>query len=375
MSDYFLADDLSGALDAAAGFHGAGRPVTIALSPEAWPRGLPADGVVGVTTETRNMTPERARETIGHVLALGRERRARLLYKKIDSTLRGPVAAELAAVAAAMPDFRFLFAPANPRVGRVVRDGVLWVQGVPLAQTDFARDPASPINESSVRRLLGAAATERIVIPDTGTESDLAAAVAQMDGDGRPWIAVGSGALARVVGARHRGTLAAATLSAPSVTKGAILFVGGSAHPANRAQAQRLADAAGVPLHEVGVSDPQAAGAKARDSLRRAGAAALLVEARRTASTAALAAICAAARAAMEEGTVTRIFVTGGETAHALCGALGIATLEFVGEIEAGMSLSKGRGTGRTVAFAIKPGGFGDAQTWLRAWEALRAAG
>src|SRR5687767_4238023 len=102
MSDYFLADDLSGALDAAAAFHHAGRRVTIALNLHEWPMGS-SDEVVGITTETRNASATTAADALRAAIAEGKARGAQLLYKKIDSTLRGQVAAELAALVAALP--------------------------------------------------------------------------------------------------------------------------------------------------------------------------------------------------------------------------------------------------------------------------------
>src|SRR3954465_6392592 len=98
MSDYFLADDLSGALDAAAAFHQAGRQVTITLSLEGWPS-CGENEIVAYTTETRNAAPATAAAAVERAIARGRRDGGRLVYKKIDSTLRGPVAAELAALA------------------------------------------------------------------------------------------------------------------------------------------------------------------------------------------------------------------------------------------------------------------------------------
>src|SRR5687768_15454615 len=80
MSDYFLADDLSGAFDAAAAFHNAGRRVQIALSAREWPDTSP-DDILGITTETRNSNGSAAAEIVRNVVAQARERGARLIYK------------------------------------------------------------------------------------------------------------------------------------------------------------------------------------------------------------------------------------------------------------------------------------------------------
>jgi uncharacterized protein YgbK (DUF1537 family) len=147
MKDFFLADDLSGALDAAAAFHDIGRKVRVVLNADTWSL-RDDDDVVAVTTETRNAAPVDAAAAVTRAITRGQGQGARLVYKKIDSTMRGPVAAELHALATALPDVRILFTPANPRVGRTVRDGVLHVHGVPVAETEFARDPVSPVRES-----------------------------------------------------------------------------------------------------------------------------------------------------------------------------------------------------------------------------------
>src|SRR3954468_486654 len=153
MSDYFVADDLSGALDAAAAFHRAGWQVKIALSPAAW-TDLAENEIIGFTTETRNASPDIAAATFRKVITEAQARGARLRYKKIDSTLRGPVAAEVRALASALPDAAILFAPANPKAGRTVRNGELLVRGIPVTKTEFAQDPLSPVRESVIHRLL-----------------------------------------------------------------------------------------------------------------------------------------------------------------------------------------------------------------------------
>jgi uncharacterized protein YgbK (DUF1537 family) len=372
MSDYFLADDLSGALDAAAAFHHAGRGVTIALSVDAWPD-VAADDVVGITTETRNAAPEVADRVVRAVLARAQVRGARLLYKKIDSTLRGPVAAELAALATAMPNAPLLFAPANPRVGRTVSDGVLLVHGVPVAETEFGRDPICPVRESSIRVLLGRAASSRVTIPDVTTDADLSAAVARMESVSGNWVGIGSGALARPIAARHvRSRAVQAVTVSPGIPAGPALMVCGSAHPRNREQAAMLARSRGVAVHELRLDAPSKAAAAAIADLRANRGAAILVEEQRHPDSAiVVAAIAAAAEQVLKATGLRRVFVTGGETAFALGQRLRVSTFTFGAEIEAGLSVSRAGHADGALLFAIKPGGFGDEQTWVRAWDAL----
>jgi uncharacterized protein YgbK (DUF1537 family) len=78
-----------------------------------------------------------------------------------------------------------------------------------------------------------------------------------------------------------------------------------------------------------------------------------------------------AAKRILETTRIARVFATGGETAFALCAALEITAFTYQAEIEPGLSLSRTRRRQGTLAFAIKPGGFGDDRTWVRAWDAL----
>jgi D-threonate/D-erythronate kinase len=373
MSDYFLADDLSGALDAAAAFHHVGRRVKIALSPEDWPQAH-SDEVVAITTETRNASPAAAASVVRAVVAEGNARGAQLLYKKIDSTLRGPVAAEVAALATALPDRAILFCPANPRVGRTVRDGILLVHGVPVAQTEFAHDPASPVRESSIREMLRESGMRNVIIADAQTEEDLTAAVTRMTALRRPWIAIGSGALARPVAALHSRQRIYPIVRNARPPRGPVLFVCGSVNRVNRDQAARLVKERGVPLLEVNPRELEPAVRAAVETIRASGAVALMMEATRTESRLALNAIVSIANAVMFETKVTRVFATGGETAFALCRTLKIPSLRFHDEIESGLILSIATGTSGAIWWAVKPGGFGDELTWVRGFDALQTA-
>jgi uncharacterized protein YgbK (DUF1537 family) len=344
--------------------------VKIVLSLEAWGEGGSDEDVVAITTETRNAPPADAAAAVVRAIDHGRARGGRLVYKKIDSTLRGPVAAELGALAAAMPQARILFAPANPAVGRTVRSGVLLVRGLPVAETEFGRDPVWPVKMSHIRTLLGDVAGGRLEVPDTETEQDLSAAVARMEAGGVPWVAVGSGALARPVAARDR-RVAPQVAASVAIAGQSVLMACGSAHQGNYEQARVLAETRGVPSHELAIDRPELARDAVANILRERGGATLMIEAQRRDSTRVVRVMADTVATLVASTGVGRVFVTGGETAFALCARLGISALTFLDEIEPGLSLSRGHAMHRPIALAIKPGGFGDAQTWVRAWDAL----
>lgn len=376
MSDYFLADDLSGALDAAAAFHRAGRVVRVPLDPADWTGTTPGE-VTGLSTETRNLPPAEAAAAVAAAIARGRDLGARLIYKKIDSTLRGPVAAELAAALGALPGTRLLFAPANPAVGRTVRNGVLLVHGRPVHETDFGRDPVSPVRESRLHALLANLPASSVEIPDTIDVGDLEQSVTDQAIRGGAWIAVGSGALARPVAEKLAadGTAPVTAGASPAPPPGPVLFLGGSAHALNRRQAARLWSARSVPLHEFSLSDSiEVLAAKIATSLRDRRAASVLVAPERGNSVLIRDRLAALACAALAATGTARVFATGGDTARALCVALGVRSLRFEAELEPGLAAASGESSAGPMLFAVKPGGFGDDETWLHAHAHLSAA-
>ena len=373
MNDYFLADDLSGALDAAAAFHRAGRVVCVPLDPADWTAAEPGE-ITGLSTETRNAPPAAAANAVAAAIARGRKLGARLIYKKIDSTLRGPVAAELAAVLGALPDTRLLFAPANPAVGRTVRDGMLLVHGRPVHETEFGSDPVSPVRESRLPALLAGLPEGQVDIPDTADTADLDRVVNDQMTRGGPWVAVGSGALARPVAAKLTSarTAPAVEKAPPTPARGPVLFLGGSAHALNRRQAARLWSTRNVPLHEFNLADSvDTFAAKVAASLRDRKAASVLVAPARGDSTLIRDRLTAVAAAALAATGTARVFATGGETARSLCVALGVRSLRFEAELEPGLAAASGEGPRGPLRLAVKPGGFGDDDTWLRAADYL----
>jgi 4-hydroxythreonine-4-phosphate dehydrogenase len=192
-----VADDLSGAVEVAAVL-GARR---IAL-------GHAAGDVIDL--DTRELPPDEAARRI-------RALDGRITFKKIDSLLRGNVAAELAALPGEL-----IVTPALPVEGRTVRDGILHVDGVPQPTP--------------------------IPVLDAETDEDLDAIVASAPPDAT---LVGSAGLAAALGRR----LCARTLPRPEPRGGALLVAVGTRSADE--QLARLA-ATGVPVVAARAALPRA---------------------------------------------------------------------------------------------------------------------
>jgi D-threonate/D-erythronate kinase len=375
------ADDLTGACDTGAPFAARGLGTLVIVSdgdgPPALPRETPA--VLVVDTESRTATGEEARaraRAVGSALKAGPPR---ILYKKVDSTLRGHVAAELDGMLDGSGLAVALLAPAFPAQRRTVADGCLRVDGRPAGETAVARDPAFPRTGASVLGLLAAGGVApvtavplatvrcgqdevgrrlhrfagtggRVLAADAETDADLSVlASAGLEG---PVLLAGSAGLAVALAARLPAGGLKEREAPPLRLRRPMLVVAGSAHPATRAQIGRLGR-----REDLDVLAPPASDGADDPARRRATAARL----------------AAAARARIERWRPGTLVLTGGETAIAVLKALGAGGLRLAGEIEPGVALGAlVGGPFAGLGLVTKAGGFGDAETLVRVWEAAR---
>jgi uncharacterized protein YgbK (DUF1537 family) len=258
-----VADDLTGATDAALQFAEQGWTTYLERGPlGAWSRPAVDVGraVVAVATGVRAAPGERATAAtaaaVSALMATGIDR----LFLKIDSTVRGSVAAQargaLSAWRADHPDSVAVVCPAFPAEGRTVVDARVLVHGVPVAQSAAAYDPVTPVTESRLDVLLPGAMraavpdVQRLLRPDAGssagrpellvvdatTDDDLARLAEALDLAGSRAVAVGSAGLAAALARRHRG----ATARARTTSSRRVLVVVSSVHPQARQQVERL---------------------------------------------------------------------------------------------------------------------------------------
>jgi uncharacterized protein YgbK (DUF1537 family) len=151
-----VADDLTGGNATGALFARRGlRTVTVSDVAHAR-RHAPAADVIVINTQTRHAARDVAAASVTR--SIDAVPGVRLVVKRVDTTLRGNVGAELEAALDAVrlrqPDARALFVPAFPAAGRTTVGGIHLVDGVPMAETEAAADPFSPVTTSRVAALL-----------------------------------------------------------------------------------------------------------------------------------------------------------------------------------------------------------------------------
>ncbi|NKB71678.1 MAG: 4-hydroxythreonine-4-phosphate dehydrogenase PdxA [Candidatus Latescibacteria bacterium] len=179
-----LADDLTGACDAGLQFVRAGYRAQVRLSLQGAP--IEPGQVLIWDTETRNSTPEEAVALLGAEVEKIDQFSPVIVYKKVDSTLRGPLGAELKTLLDTGGWPFCLLAPAWPQAGRQTLGGHQLVHGVPIGRSEMARDPGAAVGFSSIVDMLVAAGLKAVSLGLdllSGTAQELAVDIsAQVQG-------------------------------------------------------------------------------------------------------------------------------------------------------------------------------------------------
>ncbi len=389
-----IADDLSGAADCAAGF--AKRLSTeIVLDTETTSS---TAAVVAVDVDSRRLDPGAAAKANSAVLQQ-RQYANRGLYKKIDSTLRGNVASEIAALQALRG--LAIVAPAFPAMGRTTRDSVQLINGISVALSDVWRNEnllgtgnlleslsaeglrCMAINldtlrdETALSNALDQALRSNVqaLICDALTDTDLQRLARVTAPLYRQLFWVGSAGLAHHL-PEALGLPASGDINVKA--RAPVLTVVGSMSRHSQQQASTLAEHSGCFCLEIDAAtllDPSRHEqreqlitllylrlAKGEDSLLT------LSQEERDPSVAAQLSSALAAWLEPVIAVTGSLIATGGETARAILTAAGIGRLEVQGELAPGVVLSRTE-TGLNVV--TKAGAFGQPDTLLTAWQQL----
>ncbi|PIV80210.1 MAG: hypothetical protein COW54_00005 [Rhodobacteraceae bacterium CG17_big_fil_post_rev_8_21_14_2_50_63_15] len=324
-----VADDLTGALDAAAPLAQRNAPIVVSMTEVAASR-------LSVSTETRDgLSGEEAARRVAKFVAARQDRigQSGLWIKKIDSMLRGPWAAETAAAATGFD--RIVVAPAFPEMGRRTVNGRQKALSADIKWLDVGEPIATSLQRAGLNsvpwRTDEAPPEARILVADAMTPEHLDR-VAQSLASCASVLWVGSGGVAEALASR------APFIPAPIPD----LFLIGTRHAVTKHQTERL-EARCAWAHVV---DP------ARDVVGGEGAAAALNN----------------AIAGLLGGPMpVCVFVTGGATLARLTRLAAVDQLHTVGRIAPGLPISFIRGGAwHGVTVISKSGGFGDPDLLVR---------
>ena len=412
-----IADDLSSATDCGAQVVRSGLSVVVPLGSYSLPSPGRMPDVLSIDTDSRSLPAEAAYERVKkatlQLVADGWTQ----FYKSVDSTLRGNLGSEIEAILDVVKPDCAVIAPAFPKYGRTTVNGVQYLHGRPLHETEFGTDPTAPVKDANIARRLSEGSRRKagrltleqvsagpfhtkgdirglladgvqLIVADIAEQEDLKRLCLGFSRTGLKIVWVGSTGLAEFVplafgvssttdssGQDHRGD-----------PRPALALVG-SASETTQGQLSHAETNYGLkivhidPARVIQGGDIIATGLEAAHShlcqaLEAGQDAALVVRTSRAeiAATQQLGAtlnLSAAQVAQMivdglakvghrliDENRISGIVATGGDTANALCIALGAQGLEILGEVEAGIPILRILGD-QSLTLVTKAGGFG----------------
>jgi D-threonate/D-erythronate kinase len=337
-----IADDFTGAAEIAGIGHRHGLPTRVLRRPTT----RVDNGLTVLDTNSRLLSHvDAARAVRMFVEPIANDHFDRV-FKKTDSALRGPIAAELDALAVALGRSFVLLVPQNPSRDRVIVNGEYFIDCVPLHRTTFADDPTHPARTSKASELLGPHATS-INIPDAESTAELDEHAARLTPTTLP-----AGGADFFTALLKAGGLSAIRDPLSSLPPGPRLYVCGSPQPY-----AAIPNVAARPMMESPevwcdhVSWLLSGGYDAmmtidRDLDTSPGAAARIEQH-----------LATVAAGALRRASVRTLFVTGGATAAAVCREMGWDKFDVEGELATGVVQLRPRAAAET-ALIVKPGSY-----------------
>jgi len=133
-----------------------------------------------IDTDTRSLSQTAAKAVIREICTGLKALQPTLLFKKIDSVLRGHVLAEIQLQQELLQLPKALIVPANPGLGRTVVNSTYLLNGQPLHQSSFSQDPEFPVYSSGIRELLQAKDGDIQVLPHYAPQPGAGIVVAEV---------------------------------------------------------------------------------------------------------------------------------------------------------------------------------------------------
>ena len=149
-----IADDLTGALDTGIKFSKMGIGCQVITGNGFFAEDIDhSKEILVIDTETRHVHEQEAYAKVYNTAKLCMDLGIKYFYKKTDSALRGHIGSELAALYDVTGQ-SIAFVPALPKENRYTLGGIHYINGTPVSESIFGRDPLNPVRQSSVSMLI-----------------------------------------------------------------------------------------------------------------------------------------------------------------------------------------------------------------------------
>lgn len=346
-----IADDLTGAADSAVAFAKRGFKTDVLL--EGMQAGDQAADVLAFTTETRDVHKDALPDKFDVLRSSTAE--GVLLFKKIDSMLRGNTISEIGIATRTLPDHVAIISPAYPALGRVCIAGRMhWKDRAGEGTIDLAeslrRCGTQPISlpsglDASFLSELVKEGRERgrVFLHDARTDEDLESVAHAGLSLGRSVLWIGSGGLAHALA--HQFPKRSNPIRNFEPRSGTGLLFIGSDHPVTEAQVEMLRKETLTDISLIQIGRGSTHASNIYETVHK-----------------------------LEARNISFIFMTGGDTATLVCKALGIVSLAIESEFAPGVPVGRAKnGVFDGVPVVLKSGGFGEPDLLCRICREVRA--
>ncbi|MFC2062290.1 four-carbon acid sugar kinase family protein [Elusimicrobiota bacterium] len=340
-----LADDLTGAGDVGVQFADRGLKVKLNISVDIV-KEIPSDTEVWIiNTHSRGDKETKAAKKVKKALGFLKKWKAEYYYKKIDSTLRGPVGNELEAMLEELDIDNIPFCAAFPDMGRTTIESVHYVLGIPVGESVYSRDPEAPVRESNIKKLLASQMEhpEKIEAKDAATNDDLEKISRECSGKVFAGAAAWAGKLA------DRWLSSARKIQTVAFTPGSVLIVSGSLNPLSLEQIKHW--------EKIGRNSLEVSDDMNKDDIDFNSD--LLVKTSVENIPSISKKINKTACDLWNRKKWARVILNGGNTAFEFVSSVGIDQLNVIKSLMPGIALIEKEGN----YFVLKPGGYGQADT------------
>ncbi|MBS4197190.1 four-carbon acid sugar kinase family protein [Lederbergia citri] len=408
-----IADDFTGANDSGVQLakKGLRTSVGIHINEE---KDIVNNDVLVMDTNSRSLDPTEAYTRVLKAAQYMFRSGVSHIYKKIDSTLRGNIGIELLAVEEVYEPDIVVIVPAFPKLGRITKEGHHYINGEIITESEFAKDPKTPVNVSYIPDLLYKQVKKRAVVYnseimrktdedfiqrihlgenwivcDVEEETDFAKIIDKFLKTGLKIVWAGSAGLIDYLPSSLR-LVTSHLLEMPKYSIGKTLTISGSLSNITQKQLREVERMPNTYTIKVDVLQilkqsldmemilnniqnrsevdhillylesneryPQEQGLEISECIVEGlGEVAL--------------AICENIE------SVNGLFLTGGDTAKAVCSKLGIVEMALITEVEAGLPFGKLLGYKRELWAVTKAGGFGTKYSMKHALHFLKDSG
>lgn len=155
-----IADDFTGANDSGVQLIKQGMNTTVIFDLSQKIKRL--DPGIVIDIDSRGKSGEEAESLTKEATQLLIDSGYKIIYKKMDSMLRGHLGRELVAIDHILQPEFVLIAPAFPANDRKTINGIHYVNGIEVSKTEASKDRQHPVVESSIIKLLETQTNKRI---------------------------------------------------------------------------------------------------------------------------------------------------------------------------------------------------------------------